>query len=213
MDSTSKECPNVNHIKLKIQKLIHEMDMQYGLLGSLFRSGSRQTHFASQITRYADLYAATHLNLLHYPFFYLFKAPPILMPHESTVNPMEEVNNENIIKRQSISNQLSSTAASNSTSKAQLLESSVFKSLSKDSNEFEKESSTNLLKKASISSSANELENNNSNANEFEFVDGEINEDKNKYQRSVSVRPDTPITITHHADFDDDDEDESDESK
>ena len=57
------------------------MDMQYGLLGSLFRSGSRQTHFASQITRYADIYAATFLNLLHYPFFYLFKAPPMLMPH------------------------------------------------------------------------------------------------------------------------------------
>ena len=55
------------------------MDMQYGLLGSLFRSGSRQTHFASQAQRYADIYAASHLNLLHYPFFYLFKAPPILV--------------------------------------------------------------------------------------------------------------------------------------
>lgn len=55
------------------------MDMSYGLLGSLFRSGSRQTHFASQVTRYADIYAASHLNLLHYPFFYLYKAPPMLV--------------------------------------------------------------------------------------------------------------------------------------
>ena len=55
------------------------MDMQYGLLGSLFRTGSRQTHFASQVIRYADIYAASHLNLLHYPFFYLFKAPPMLV--------------------------------------------------------------------------------------------------------------------------------------
>ena len=62
------------------------MDMQYGLLGSLFRSGSRQTHFASQITRYADIYAATFLNLLHYPFFYLFKAPPMLMPHGKNIH-------------------------------------------------------------------------------------------------------------------------------
>ena len=34
-----------------------------------------------------------------------------------------------------------------------------------------------------------------------------------KVERSMSVRPDTPIEITHHADFDDDDEEESEESK
>jgi 5'-nucleotidase len=79
LDSSSKTCPNISSIKHQIQKCIHEMDMQYGLLGSLFRSGSRQTHFASQVTRYADIYAASHLNLLHYPFFYLFKAPPMLV--------------------------------------------------------------------------------------------------------------------------------------
>ena len=69
------------------QKCIHEMDMQYGLLGSLFRSGSRQTHFASQVTRYADIYAASHLNLLHYPFFYLFKAPPMLVSEPCSLAP------------------------------------------------------------------------------------------------------------------------------
>lgn len=41
--------------------------------------GSRQTFFASQVIRYADLYAASFLNLLHYPFSYLFKAPPMLV--------------------------------------------------------------------------------------------------------------------------------------
>ncbi|CAH3122960.1 unnamed protein product [Pocillopora meandrina] len=46
---------------------------------------NRQTFFASQATRYADLYAASCVNLLHYPFSYLFRAPPQLMPHESTV--------------------------------------------------------------------------------------------------------------------------------
>lgn len=35
--------------------------------------------------RYADLYAATHLNLLYYPFSYMFRAPAMLLPHESTV--------------------------------------------------------------------------------------------------------------------------------
>lgn len=37
------------------------------------------------LIRYADLYAASCCNLLHYPLFYLYRAPPMLMPHESTV--------------------------------------------------------------------------------------------------------------------------------
>lgn len=44
-----------------------------------FYAGSRQTFFAGQVIRYADLYAASFLNLLHYPFSYLFKAPPMLV--------------------------------------------------------------------------------------------------------------------------------------
>ncbi len=35
--------------------------------------------------RYADLYAASVLNLLHYPFSYMFRSPAMLLPHESTV--------------------------------------------------------------------------------------------------------------------------------
>lgn len=50
-------------------------------------SGSRQTHFAYQLTQYADLYATSIVNLIHYPLTYLFRAPPTLMPHESTVVP------------------------------------------------------------------------------------------------------------------------------
>uniref|UniRef100_A0A4W5RI76 Cytosolic purine 5'-nucleotidase n=1 Tax=Hucho hucho TaxID=62062 RepID=A0A4W5RI76_9TELE len=67
------------------QKVTHDMDMCYGMMGSLFRSGSRQTLFASQVMRYADLYAASFINLLYYPFSYLFRAAHVLMPHESTV--------------------------------------------------------------------------------------------------------------------------------
>ncbi|MGH0162045.1 UNVERIFIED_CONTAM: hypothetical protein FKN15_070482 [Acipenser sinensis] len=55
-------------------------------MGSLLHSGSRQTLFSSQLMRYADLYASSCLNLLYYPFSYLFRAPPVLMPHESTVD-------------------------------------------------------------------------------------------------------------------------------
>ncbi|XP_074640114.1 cytosolic purine 5'-nucleotidase-like [Tubulanus polymorphus] len=85
LDSSTKEKPDIRTIQASIREVSHEMDMSYGMLGSLFRSGSRQSFFASQVTRYADIYAATFLNLLHYPFSYMFRAPPMLMPHEATV--------------------------------------------------------------------------------------------------------------------------------
>uniref|UniRef100_A0A3P8WHW0 5'-nucleotidase, cytosolic II, like 1 n=1 Tax=Cynoglossus semilaevis TaxID=244447 RepID=A0A3P8WHW0_CYNSE len=59
--------------------LTQKMDTAYGQMGSLLRSGARQTLFASQLMRYADLYSSTCSNLLHYPFNYLFLAPPVLV--------------------------------------------------------------------------------------------------------------------------------------
>lgn len=37
--------------------------------------GSRQTHFAFQACRFADLYSSACINLLHYPDTFLFAAP------------------------------------------------------------------------------------------------------------------------------------------
>jgi len=85
LDSSAKEKPDISSVREDMQQVIHKMDMQYGLSGSLFRSGSRQTFFSSQVVRYTDLYASTCLNLLYYPFSYMFRAPPMLLPHESTV--------------------------------------------------------------------------------------------------------------------------------
>ncbi|XP_039180154.1 cytosolic purine 5'-nucleotidase-like isoform X2 [Crotalus tigris] len=85
LDSGSSECPDISSIKKRIQKVTHEMDMCYGKMGSLFHCGSHQTLFANQLIRYADLYAASFVNFLYYPFSYLFRAPAALMPHESTV--------------------------------------------------------------------------------------------------------------------------------
>ncbi|NWJ06102.1 5NTC nucleotidase, partial [Crypturellus undulatus] len=85
LDSSSSERPDIGSVKHQIQRVAHEMDLSYGQLGSLFRCGSRQTLFASQLMRYADLYGASVLNFLDYPFSYLFRAAPALMPHESTV--------------------------------------------------------------------------------------------------------------------------------
>ncbi|VDN57363.1 unnamed protein product [Dracunculus medinensis] len=86
LDSNSKEKPAINKILDSFTALTHQMDSEYGILGSLFRSGSRTTFFASQVERYADLYASSCCNLAHYPLFYFFRAPMTLMPHESTVD-------------------------------------------------------------------------------------------------------------------------------
>jgi 5'-nucleotidase len=93
MDSSDMARPNVEAIKGNIRETIQSMEMSYGTSGSLFRSGSRQTFFATQVTRYADIYAASVLNMLYYPTFYMFRAPAMLLPHESTVsheNPLEQ---------------------------------------------------------------------------------------------------------------------------
>ncbi|PNF14119.1 Cytosolic purine 5'-nucleotidase [Cryptotermes secundus] len=85
LDSSTKEKPDISKLRNSIRDVTHKMDLAYGMMGSLFRSGSRQTFFSSQVVRYADLYAATFLNLIYYPFSYMFRAPAMLMPHESTV--------------------------------------------------------------------------------------------------------------------------------
>ncbi|XP_047425405.1 5'-nucleotidase, cytosolic II, like 1 isoform X2 [Mugil cephalus] len=84
LDSGSREGTDIGAIQMRMKVLTYRMDMSYGQMGSLLRSGSRQTLFASQLIRYADLYSSTCMNLLHYPFNYLFMAPPVLMPHETT---------------------------------------------------------------------------------------------------------------------------------
>lgn len=85
LDSSSTSKPDISNIQKACRDVTHHMDMAYGMLGSVFRSGSRQTFFGNQVMRYADLYAASFLNLLHYPFSYVFRSPAMLMPHESTV--------------------------------------------------------------------------------------------------------------------------------
>ena len=79
LDSSAKEKPDITQVRACIRSVTHDMDMAYGFLGSLFRSGSRQTFFSSQVVRYADLYAATVLNLIYYPFSYMFRAPAMLV--------------------------------------------------------------------------------------------------------------------------------------
>ena len=52
LDSSAMEKPDISKLRTSMQGIIHQMEMSYGLLGSLFRSGSRQTFFSSQVVRY-----------------------------------------------------------------------------------------------------------------------------------------------------------------
>ena len=45
---------------------------------------NRETFFAMQMRRYADLYAATCVNLINYPLFYEYRTFEVNLPHEET---------------------------------------------------------------------------------------------------------------------------------
>ncbi|XGW32840.1 hypothetical protein V3C99_017395 [Haemonchus contortus] len=102
LDATSKSKPEIQGVLQQVKSISHEMDQEYGVLGSLFRAGSRTTFFACQVERYADLYASSCYNLVHYPSFYFFRAAMQLMPHESTVDHASVLNSskKDLFKRQ-----------------------------------------------------------------------------------------------------------------
>lgn len=50
LDSSAMEKPDITSVRENIQHVTHKMDLSYGMLGSLFRSGSRQTFFSSQVS-------------------------------------------------------------------------------------------------------------------------------------------------------------------
>lgn len=96
-DSASKatDLPDISNLQKTLRMVVHDMDMAYGKFGSLFRTGSRNTMFAGQVMRFADLYGSSFINLLHYPFSFLFRAEAQLLPHElSVANEQENLMNQ-----------------------------------------------------------------------------------------------------------------------
>lgn len=53
LDSSTKEKPDISKLRAAIRDVTHKMDMSYGMMGSLFRSGSRQTFFSSQVCHFS----------------------------------------------------------------------------------------------------------------------------------------------------------------
>jgi len=81
--SATEPPPNLTDLRKHTQKATAELDTSFNqYFGSLFRSGSKQSFFSMQVQRYADLYTADYTNLLNYPLFYTFYAPPVYISHE-----------------------------------------------------------------------------------------------------------------------------------
>uniref|UniRef100_A0A0N4Z944 Cytosolic purine 5'-nucleotidase n=1 Tax=Parastrongyloides trichosuri TaxID=131310 RepID=A0A0N4Z944_PARTI len=85
-DATSKNKPDNKKLLEELKRNTIDMEAEYGVFGSLFRSGTSQTFFACQLERFADIYASSCINLMYYPTFYFFRSPMKLMSHEMTVH-------------------------------------------------------------------------------------------------------------------------------
>lgn len=55
LDSSTMEKPDISKVRTAIRDVTHKMDLSYGMMGSLFRSGSRQTFFSSQVSLLSSL--------------------------------------------------------------------------------------------------------------------------------------------------------------
>eukprot|EP01135_Chromosphaera_perkinsii_P009739 Nk52_evm4s1869 gene=Nk52_evmTU4s1869 len=83
--SIESEELQTEHIREQIRETVKQLDTRYNrYFGSMFRSGSKQTFFAMQTKRYADLYSGSCLNLMNYPLYYDFISADELMPHEKS---------------------------------------------------------------------------------------------------------------------------------
>ncbi|ETN69206.1 5' nucleotidase family protein [Necator americanus] len=70
---------------LRIVRITDDMEAEFGAMGSMLRCGWRQTHFAAQLKKYADLYTCNVYNLIYYSGTHYFNSPVLLLPHEEKI--------------------------------------------------------------------------------------------------------------------------------
>ncbi|EYC10710.1 hypothetical protein Y032_0054g2511 [Ancylostoma ceylanicum] len=68
-----------------LQRITDDMESEFGMMGSMLRCGWRQTHFAAQLKKYADLYTCNVYNLIEYSGTHYFNSPIQLLPHEEKI--------------------------------------------------------------------------------------------------------------------------------
>ncbi|KAE9413798.1 hypothetical protein Angca_002863, partial [Angiostrongylus cantonensis] len=65
-----------------LSPFISIVEAEFGAMGSMLRCGWRQTHFAAQLRKYADLYTSNVYNLHGYSSSHYFSSSLHLLPHE-----------------------------------------------------------------------------------------------------------------------------------
>ncbi|KJH45995.1 HAD superfamily hydrolase, 5'-nucleotidase, partial [Dictyocaulus viviparus] len=116
--SNSEPSGSIRKETLKeISRITDDMEAEFGAMGSMLRCGWRQTHFAAQLKKYADLYTCNVYNLNGYSVTHYFSSPMTLLPHEenliqatvNTENGEAEKQQCNGLKEESKQNQKTST--------------------------------------------------------------------------------------------------------
>ncbi len=83
LDSTATVRPDMRTIQNDLKATHKKIDALFNVYwGSMFRSGTKHSHFSIVMLRYADLYTSHFGNLVNYPLFYLFSSVAEPLPHE-----------------------------------------------------------------------------------------------------------------------------------
>lgn len=77
LDSSTHEKPDISKLRASIRDVTHKMDLAYGMMGSLFRSGSRQTFFSSQVSALPSSTAIKQFIL----YWLLLLTKPLFLRH------------------------------------------------------------------------------------------------------------------------------------
>merc|ERR1712157_712935 len=193
-DSASKatDLPDISNLQKTLRMVVHDMDMAYGKFGSLFRTGSRNTMFAGQVLRFADLYGSSFINLFFYPFSFLFRAEAQLMPHETSIN-------QDAARKKALEQESGLTQVDEEEDKEVM---SSISMRADNQEEWTKARKTN--RQSSIVAGM-------TNSNSFDNISGDLakcNLEDAAGSLNGGSRPTTPTFITHA--FDEDDSDEED---
>ncbi|XP_032593767.1 cytosolic purine 5'-nucleotidase isoform X1 [Drosophila grimshawi] len=206
LDSSAKVKPDISQLRTCIRDVTHKMDMSYGMMGSLFRSGSRQTFFSSQVVRYADVYAATLLNLIYYPFSYMFRAPAMLLPHESTVA-HDQAHQPPAPPSSSSS---SSAAIEDASSTSSIISASKLSSALRNDDAVSISNSSNAaVNAAKDAKDTKDAKDAKDSKEAKDAKDGKDCKDLHRASSIVHTRPSTPTVVTHTHDEDYSEEEET----
>eukprot|EP00092_Neocalanus_flemingeri_P040216 GFUD01043804.1.p1 GENE.GFUD01043804.1~~GFUD01043804.1.p1 ORF type:complete len:526 (+),score=122.58 GFUD01043804.1:211-1578(+) len=83
LEAIQAKTQNNSELKNQIWEVVNELNQRFSRTGSLFRSGSRCTYFASHVMIWADAYTGSVMALAGYDLEHKFGTAPTKLAHES----------------------------------------------------------------------------------------------------------------------------------